>query len=61
MKWLKSSEVSALLGISVQAVHKAAKEGKYGSVIKYEKGRGYQGRHSGFLYIHSQFTYRING
>src|SRR5690606_37079814 len=44
MKWLKSSEVSALLGISVQAVHKAAKEGKYGSEIKYEKGRGYQGK-----------------
>jgi hypothetical protein len=44
MKWLKSSEVSALLGISVQAIHKAAKEGKYGSEIKYEKGRGYRGR-----------------
>lgn len=46
MKWLKSSEISALLGISIQAVHKATKEGKYGSEIKYEKGRDIEGRYS---------------
>ena len=44
MIWLKSSEVSVLLGITIQAVHKAAREGKYGSNTRYENGRGYGGK-----------------
>lgn len=44
MTWIDSKEAAKLMCITLQAVNKAAKEGKYGDQIRYIKGRGGSGR-----------------
>lgn len=44
MTWIDSKEAAKLMCITLQAVNKAAREGKYGDKIRYIKGRGGSGR-----------------
>ena len=44
MTWISSKEAAKLLCISVQAVNKAARGGRFGEKIRYIKGRGQSGR-----------------
>ena len=44
MTWIDSKQAAKLMCITLQAVNKAAKEGKYGDKIRYIKGRGGSGR-----------------
>lgn len=44
MTWISSKEAAKLLCVSVQAVNKAARKGRFGEKIRYVKGRGQAGR-----------------
>ncbi|MFZ5986693.1 MAG: Mu transposase C-terminal domain-containing protein [Bacillota bacterium] len=44
MTWIDSKEAAKLMCITLQAVNKAAREGKYGDKVRYIKGRGGSGR-----------------
>ena len=44
MTWIDSKEAAKLMCITLQAVNKAAREGKYGDKVRYIKGRGGLGK-----------------